>query len=343
MIRVLIADDSLLTRVVLKDLLSRDPGIEVIAELADGRQAVDETLRLKPDLVIMDVMMPIMDGLDAVIEIMARCPTPILMLSANVDGTDSRSAFHAIQLGALDVMQKPQGLIAESCKEISERLIERVKALSRVRVMHHFRRSRGTTPITIAAPPLAGRPRKILAIGASTGGPKVVMRLLKELQPKLDLRIVIVQHIAHGFAEGFAEWLDRESDYTVRMASDGAPLVAGTALVAPTNRHLEVRNDRIVLSDGPLVNCCRPAVDVLFNSLAQESIAPSVAAVLLTGMGRDGADGLRALRTLGAHTIAQDEASCAVYGMPRAAVELNAACQVLAIDEIPATLSRLFV
>lgn len=341
MIRVLIADDSMLTRVVLKDVLSRDPGITVIAEATDGRRAVEETLRLRPDLVIMDVMMPVMDGLDAVIEIMSRCPTPILMLSANVDAGDSRSAFNAIQFGALDVMEKPQGLITEGGGMLVERLIDRVKSLSRVRVMHHFRPSKGQVNFTPTLP-VPGQTKRILAIGASTGGPKVVMRLMKELPVDLDARVVIVQHIANGFAGGFAEWLDRESAYKVRIAQDGDLLERGLALVAPNNVHLEVRDDKVVLNDSEMVNCCRPAVDVMFRSLADEKVAPTVVGVLLTGMGRDGADGLLALKQRGAYTIAQNEESCAVYGMPRAAIEIGGASQVLPIGEIPTVLTRIF-
>ncbi len=181
MIKVLIADDSMLVRLVLRDLLARDPEIRVVAEVADGRQAVAETARLRPDLVIMDVMMPVMDGLAAVIEIMASCPTPILVLSANVDPRDSRSAFNAIQHGALDVMEKPQGLVSEAFEEIAARLIERVKFLSRVKVIHHFRRQR---PAVVPPPLPSNGARSVLAIGASTGGPKAVLRPVSYTHPE---------------------------------------------------------------------------------------------------------------------------------------------------------------
>jgi len=338
MIRVLIADDSMLTRLVLKDLLAKDPEISVVAEVSDGSQAVAETGRLRPDLVIMDVLMPVMDGLEAVTEIMARCPTPILVLSANVDPTDSRSAFNAIQRGALDVMEKPQGVVTEAFEEIAARLIEKVKSLARVKVIHHFRRQRPV--IAVPAPPADG-PRDILAIGASTGGPKAVMRLMKDLPPESKARVLIVQHIARGFAPGFAEWLDRESPFKVRLARDGDPLEAGVALVAPNNVHMEVRGDRICLADTPPVNCCRPSVDVLYRSLAGSALASSVVAVLLTGMGRDGADGMAELKRKGSYTIAQDEATSAVFGMPKAAIALGVVDQTLPLPEIPAALAQL--
>ncbi len=323
---------------VLKDLLAKDPGIRVIAEVSDGRQAVAETARLRPDLIIMDVLMPVMDGLEAVTEIMASCPTPILVLSANVDPTDSRSAFNAIQHGALDVMEKPQGVVSEAFEEIAARLIERVKFLARVKVIHHFRRRRLAAPIVA---PAAGGPRDILAIGASTGGPKAVMRLMKELPRDSKARVLIVQHIARGFAPGFAEWLDRESAFRVRLARDGDPLEPGVALVAPNNVHMEIRSDRVCLVDTPPVNCCRPSVDVLFKSLAGGLLAPAAVAVLLTGMGRDGADGMAELKARGCYTIAQDETTSAVFGMPKAAIALGVVDQTLPLPDISAALAQL--
>jgi two-component system chemotaxis response regulator CheB len=237
MIRVLIADDSLLIRAVLRDLLARDPEIRIVAEVGDGRAAVKQTALLKPDLVIMDVMMPEMDGIEAVAEIMASTPTPILMLSANTDPTDSRSAFSAIRLGALDVMAKPIGMTNEAFVHLADLLIARVRSLSRVRVMHHFRPSRRSLP---AAPAVPGGQRRILAIGASTGGPKAVMQLLKELPATLAAAVLIVQHIADGFAAGFADWLDREVPLSVALAREGEVPQAGRVLVAPNGAHLTV-------------------------------------------------------------------------------------------------------
>jgi two-component system chemotaxis response regulator CheB len=340
MVKVLIADDSQLTRIVLKDLLARDSGIEVIGEVSDGRQAVEETCRLRPDLVIMDVMMPVMDGLEAVVEIMACCPTPILVLSASVEAGQSRSAFNAIQHGALDVMEKPRGVVAEAFEEIAARLVEKVKFLARVRVMHHFRRRVRTLPPE--APPVPSGARSLLAVGASTGGPKAVMRLMKDLPPECGARVLIVQHIARGFARGFAEWLDRESTFTVRLAREGDRLEKGLALVAPNDAHMEIRQDRVCLTDAPPVNCCRPSVDVLFNSLARSDLAPETVAVLLTGMGRDGALGMAALRQRGGYNIAQDETSSAVFGMPRAAIDLGAVHQTLPLADIGPAVCRLF-
>ncbi len=340
MIRILIADDSELTRVVLHDLLSQDTDIEIVAEVSDGRAAVEQTAKLKPDLVIMDVMMPIMGGLEAVAEIMAATPTPILMLSANTDPDDSRGAFAAIKLGALDVMAKPSGVVTEAFSQIANRLIAKVKSLSRIRVIHHYRVSR--PKIVKATVPLSAGPRRILAIGASTGGPKAVLQILQELPRNLSAAVLIVQHIAEGFAPGFADWLNRESLLSVRLATGGDALQAGTVLIAPNNVHLTVQSNRIVLQDSPPLHNCRPAVDAMFLSLASQGMAAETVGLLLTGMGTDGAVGLEALHKQGAYTIAQDEASSAIFGMPKAAIERGAATQVLPVEHIAEVVVRLF-
>lgn len=336
MVRVLIADDSTLVRLVLRDLLGRDPEIEIVAEVRDGAQAVEETRRLRPDLILMDVRMPVLDGLAAISEIMADCPTPILVLSASIQAGASQEAFEAIRHGALDVLAKPQGITGEAFEAIAGQLIEKVKTLARVRVIHHFRRRKSASPF----PPSTTEPRDLLAIGASTGGPPAVLRLLKDLPAETGARVLIVQHIASGFAAGFAEWLDRETPLQVRLARSGDELLPGMALVAPSEAHLEIRGGRVHLTPGATVNSCRPSVDVLFHSLALSPLAARTAAVLLTGMGRDGAEGLAALRRRGAYTIAQDEGSCAIFGMPRAAIELGAVIETLSLNDIP---SRLLV
>ena len=230
--------------------------------------------------------------------------------------------------------------MTEAFGEIAARLIEKVKSLARVRVMHHFRKR--IRPFRSEEQPVPAGGHSILAVGASTGGPKAVMRLMKDLPPDCGARVLIVQHIARGFAKGFAEWLDRESSFTVRLAREGDRLEKGIALVAPNEAHLEVHKERVRLSDTPPVNCCRPSVDVLFNSLARSDLAPETVAVLLTGMGRDGALGMAALRQRGSFNIAQDETSSAVFGMPRAAIDLGAVHQTLPLADIGPAVRRLF-
>jgi len=340
MIRILIADDSELTRVVLRDLLSQDANIEIVGEVSDGRAAVEQAANLKPDLVIMDVMMPVMGGLEAVAEIMAATPTPILMLSANTDPLDSQGAFAAIKLGALDVMAKPSGVVTEAFSQIASRLIAKVKSLSRIRVIHHYRVPR--PKIEKVTVPLSAGPRRILAIGASTGGPKAILQILQELPANLAAAVLIVQHIADGFAPGFADWLNRESAISVRLATEGDALQAGTALIAPNNAHLTVRSNLIVLEDSPPLHNCRPAVDAMFHSLAGQGMAAETVGLLLTGMGTDGAVGLGVLQNQGAYTIAQDEASSAIFGMPKAAIERGAATKVLPLEHIAEVVCRLF-
>lgn len=340
MIKVLIADDSELTRVVVSDLLSQDEGIEVVCEVSDGRAAVEKTAELKPDLVIMDVMMPIMDGIEAVAEIMAKTPTPILMLSANTDPQSSRSAFTAIRMGALDVLEKPSGVVTEAFSQIANRLICKVKSLSRIKVIHHYRKQKHDV---VEAKPLdVSVTRNILAIGASTGGPKAVLQLLQGLPKRIPAAVLIVQHIADGFAPGFADWLNREAALTVRIAEDGETLKKGQVLVAPTNVHLTIRDNKVALVDLPPLNNCRPAVDALYRSLQEDGLAPETVAVLLTGMGTDGAVGMQQILAGGGYTIAQDESSCAVYGMPRAAIGRKAVIEVLPLDQIAEAVCRMF-
>lgn len=334
MTRVVIVDDSRVVRMMVRRILEADPGLQVVGEAGDGREAVALTLKLLPDLVVMDVMMPVMDGLAAVEEIMARRPTPILVLSANADPGDSLCAFKAIALGALDVMIKPTGGL-EGEGSFALQLREKVKFLSGIRVMHHFRGRRRQ-----AEPPPRGDGRRIVAIGASTGGPKAVQYLLRRIPLEARAQILIVQHIAAGFTEGFARWLDEESSYSVRVARSGDVLQDGVALVAPDGRQMEVRDGKVLLFPGPPVNSCRPSVDVLFHSLAEE-LAPRVVGVLLTGMGRDGAAGMLRLKEKGGFTIVQDEATSAIYGMPAAAIALGAAHQVLPLEGIPPALAAL--
>ncbi|AJE04760.1 chemotaxis-specific protein-glutamate methyltransferase CheB [Geobacter pickeringii] len=338
MIRVLIADDSSLVRAILKDILAGGD-ITVAAEAANGREAVELTALLRPDLVVMDIVMPVMDGLTAIGEIMTCCPTPILVLSGTLADRDVDLAFAAIKAGALDVMEKPAENLIGSGVSFAEKLRTTVRMLARVKVIRHHQRRR-KEPAPPPSSPTGGRP-SILAIGASTGGPKAVMSIVKSLPPDFPAAVCIVQHIASGFARGFTQWLDRESSLTVRLAREGDHLTPGEALVAPDDRHMTVVGGTVHLLDTPPVNCCRPSIDPLFCSLA-EAHAEEVVGVLLTGMGRDGARGLKQIRERGGMTIVQDEASSVIFGMPRAAIALDAAGRVAALDAIPPLIAELF-
>lgn len=338
-IRILLADDSILARHVLADMLQVEPDLRVAAEACNGQEAVQLTLALKPDLVIMDLVMPVMDGLEAIEEIMSLAPTPVLVLSAAIEASEVDRAFTAIKRGALDVMEKPELSAPRGLEDFGARLREKVRFLSGIRVIRHPRRR--LRPLEQLEPLPAGPSRSILAIGASTGGPKAVMRVLKTLPAGFPGAVFVVQHIAQGFARGFATWLDRECAITVKVAQEGAHYLAGEALVAPDGQHITLCEGRIKLIDTQPVNCCRPSIDVFFNSLARER-CDNVVGVLLTGMGRDGAQGLLSIKEAGGTTLVQDEPSCAVFGMPKAAIAINAANQVLPLDLIPAAIGKLF-
>lgn len=337
MIRILLADDSILVRTVLRDALNSGSDMQVVGEATNGIDAVSLTDAMKPDIIIMDILMPLMDGLAATESIMAQNPTPILILSSTIDEKDLKLAFTAIKKGALDVMEKPAISGAASQSDFFEKLREKIRLLARIKVIRHiYKPDRLKTAL-----PSKTALRSILAIGASTGGPKAVTSIVKSLPEDFSGAIFIVQHISSGFAKGFAHWLDIESSIPVRLAEAGDTPRAGTALVAPTDCQMVLDNGAIKLLDAPAVNCCRPSVDVFFESLALAHGADTVA-LLLTGMGRDGAKGLLCLKESGAFTIAQDEQSCVVFGMPKAAIALNAADEVLSLEAIPETVKKIF-
>jgi len=337
MIKILLADDSFLVRAVLRDALGCVDDITVIGEAVNGADAVTMAKNLRPDLIIMDILMPVMDGLEATEAIMACCPTPILILSATFDERDVKLAFTAIKKGALDVMGKPSGVNHEN-REFIDRLVEKIRLLARIRVIHHISRPR---TLRAAPAPKPDGKRSILAIGASTGGPKAVMSIVKTLPADFKASVFIVQHISSGFARGFAQWLDLECRLPVRVAESGHLPMGGEVLVAPNDCHMTLEGDRLLLSDSPPVNSCKPSIDVFFASLAEMKGAQTVG-VLLTGMGKDGAQGLALLHENGSATIVQDEKSCVVFGMPKAAIFLNAADEILPLSEIPSAITRFF-
>lgn len=337
MIRILIADDSILIRTVLRDALSSANDMTVVGEAANGAEAVSLNEALRPDLVIMDILMPVMDGLKATEVIMAKKPVPILILSSTMDEKDVKLAFTAIKKGALDVMAKPSLGGTASQGEFFAKLLEKIRLLAKIKVIHHLKRGGRLKP----APPSVASSRVILAIGASTGGPKAVMSIIKNLPEGFSGAVFIVQHISSGFAKGFAHWLDLESNIKVRLAESGDAPMPGTALVAPTDCQMVLENGVVKILDGPAVNSCRPSIDVFFESLASCKARDTVG-LLLTGMGRDGAQGLLQLKENGAFTIAQDEQSCAVFGMPKAAIAINAVNEVLPLETIPEAVMKIF-
>jgi len=330
-VQVLVADDSPLFREMLCGVIGAEAGYQVVGVAANGDEAARLARSLRPDVVTMDLHMPDADGFSGIARIMAETPTPILVLTSV---PAAAVTFRALSLGALDILEKPEP--GADLGEYGHLLRSRLRLLAGVKVIRHLRGLRATPPA--AAGP--GVRSDLIAIGASLGGPKALATLLRALPAAFPAPVVVVQHIADGFTEGLAAWLDQESELTVRVASDGEHLEPGLVLVAPTGRHLLVGRGRVRLTDGPAVGGFRPSVTPLFRSVA-EAFGPRACGVLLTGMGRDGADGLHALRHAGGHAIVQDEATSAVFGMPRAAIEAGAVDRVLPLDDIPRALLEL--
>jgi two-component system, chemotaxis family, protein-glutamate methylesterase/glutaminase len=335
MIRVLIAEDSPVTREYLAAALGEDPELEVVGDARDGGQAVELAEQLHPDVILMDVHMPVMDGYDATRLIMQRAPTPIVMATASTSLFDTRSAFRALEAGALMLLDKPPGPFDPNAESAVAELVRTVKLMAEVKVVRRWP-ERGASNGAPALP--VTRDPRLVAIGASTGGPQVLAGLLA--QP-LRVPVVLVQHIAEGFVGGFAEWLASRTPMPVKLAEPDARLEPGTVLVAGGAGHLTVtRGGRIAIGDEGPVDGFRPSITRLFESVAS-GFGDAAIGVLLTGMGRDGAAGLRRLREAGSLTIAQDEPSSVVFGMPGEAVRLDAAAAVLAPDAIGRLLARL--
>jgi two-component system chemotaxis response regulator CheB len=345
--RVLVVDDSLTVRKRLLEILATDPEIEVVGEAEDGKRAIEICQKSRPDVITMDMMLPVMTGLAATEYIMAYCPTPILIVSASTNRGELFRTYDALAAGAVDVLDKSTGAEADGVWE--RRFIRMVKLVSRIRVITHPRARLAGLHRPLPEPALAShdRPRpghecKLVAIGASTGGPGAIVEILRSLPAAFRVPILFVLHIGDPFGAAFADWLDAQTGRRVAYPQDGDPVAAavGRVLMAPVGHHLVVRGGRLHLTLDAERHSCRPSVDVLFESVAEEYGAFG-AACLLTGMGRDGALGLLKVRQAGGMTVAQDETTSVIYGMPREAVSLGAAAAVLRLDEIGPWLASL--
>jgi len=340
-LRVLVVEDSLTVRKRLCEVLSSDPNIEVVGEAADGKQGIELCMALRPDVITLDMMLPVMSGLAATEYLMAYCPTPILVVSSSTNRGELFKTYEALSAGAVEVMEKPRADEQEG--EWEKQFLSMVKVVARVKVLTHVRGKLGplheasfipaAAPNPVVMPRVIGMRHTVLALGASTGGPAAIVEILRALPGNFPLPIVLVIHIGEPFGATFADWLDGQTPHSVRMATDGLAIGRTGVYMAPPNWHMEVRNRRLVLHNGPERHSCRPSVDVLFESVAADYGASAIA-VLLTGMGQDGARGMLAIRKAGGTTIAQDEASSVVYGMPREAVLLGAAQRILPLNEI---------
>lgn len=338
--RVLVVDDSLTARKHLIEVLSADTELEVAGEAEDGKQAIELCRSLRPDVITLDMMLPVMSGVAVTEYVMAYCPTPILIVSASTNRGELYKTYDALAAGAVDVFEKPSGKDPDGVWERG--LVASVKIVSRIRVITHIRGRLGQTPSASAG--FVGcntsALESVIAIGGSTGGPAAIVEILRGLPAGFPIPLLLVIHIGEAFSGAFADWLDGLSALRVRYANDGEnlpPFGQPGMVMAPPGFHLLVQRGRLRLTRDPERNSCRPSVDVLFESLAKE-LGSQTTACLLTGMGRDGAAGLLALRQAGALTIAQDEASSVVFGMPREAIQMGAARRVLALNQIASAL-----
>jgi len=340
-VRVLVVDDSAVSLELLTGVLNADAQLQVVGVASDGEAAVAAAQRLKPDLVTMDIHLPKMDGYAATRRIMELCPTRVVMVTASVSPTAVEAAFRALECGALTVIAKPPGPGHPMFTAASEELRRTVKLMAEVRVVK--RRAPAGLPAHKgpAVAPIPERDVRLVAIGASTGGPLALQAILSRLRPGFGAPIAIVQHNSAGFAEGFAQWLAHASGHAVRVATQAESMRPGIAYIAPDGVQMRVAaSGRIVLVDESPEHGYRPSVSSLFRSAAAE-YGPLAVGVLLTGMGRDGAQELETMRRCGALTIAQSKDSAVVNGMPGEAVKLGAATHVLAPEAIASTLNRL--
>jgi two-component system, chemotaxis family, protein-glutamate methylesterase/glutaminase len=335
MIKVLVVDDSAIVRQVLSAELSKARDIEVVGTAIDPYVARDKIVNLKPDVITLDIEMPRMDGLTFLSKLMKFRPMPVIVVSS-LSTSGSETAMKALELGAVEVVAKPGS--AYTVGELTRSLVDKIRAAANVRTFQTPRPRTGESPRPVAAPDaLVATTHKILAIGASTGGTEAIKQVLTRL-PRSTPGTLIVQHMPEKFTASFAERLDQLCAMDVREASDNNPVTPGTALLAPGNFHMVLKRSGaryfVEVKTGPRVHHQRPAVDVTFHSVARYAGANAVG-VILTGMGADGAEGLLAMRNAGARTLAQDEASCVVYGMPKEAVQRGAAEQVVSLDNMP--------
>jgi two-component system chemotaxis response regulator CheB len=340
MIKVLIVDDSAMVRQVLARQLGNDPDLEIVGTAPDPFVARDLILSTRPDVVTLDIEMPRMDGVTFLRKLMRYHPVPVIIVSS-VAPSGSQVALDALDAGAVAVMSKPGA--AYQVGDLTDELIQNVKMASRVNCSLLAKRAAVSNSEPKRLKALGRTTNQVLAIGASTGGTVALEEILK-IMPQNTPGTVITQHMPEAFTKGFADRLNGLSAMNVKEAEDGDSVITGVALVAPGNKHLLLRRSGaryyVNVKDGPPVNRHRPSVDVMFRSVALTA-GNNAVGVILTGMGADGAKGLLEMKTAGARTIAQDEASCVVFGMPKVAIELGGAERVLGLERIPAEILSL--
>ena len=336
--RILVADDSAVTRTFLRRLFSEDPSLEVVGEATNGREAVEMAQSLQPDVITMDVAMPVMDGVEATRQIMQTSPRPIVVVTGSMDPRDVKQVFRVMDAGALAIVEKPPPPTDPGFRSSLEELVTTVKLMSEVKVVR--RRERQSRSPATPIRPTRKKPPGIVAIAASTGGPAALDVILRGLPADFPVPIVVVQHIARGFEQGLVDWLQSTSPLHVRLGSSRVPLRAGEVVVSAGGHHLLVTRSAAILGDEELVDGHCPSATALFTSVAR-TWKDEALAVILTGMGRDGVRGLAVLKEAGGTVVAQDAASSVVHGMPRAAQESGVVDHVLPLADIVPAIRRI--
>lgn len=335
-VRVLVVDDSAFMRRMVASAIEEDSSLSVVGYARDGREAVEKVVALKPDVVTLDVEMPGLNGFEALAEIMAKRPTPVLMLSS-LTKEGAEATIRCLELGAFDFLAKPVVAVPTELSGLSTELVAKIHAASRSGVGTD--RPRAAIPVPGARRSLSLRPQCVF-VASSTGGPRALQSLFSRLRGDLGVPVVVVQHMPAGFTRALAARLDSASALTVVEAENGQVLRPNTAYLAPGWCHMEVTAaHRVEIVGGPSVNGVKPSADVTLHSMC-DTYGGAVCGVVLTGMGKDGAEALKRLHDLGGRTIAESEESCVVYGMPRAAVACGAAELVLHLDHIPTEIER---
>lgn len=339
MIRVLIADDSLTARLLIRTLLESNEGFAVVGEARDGQEAVALCASLRPDVVTMDLSMPRLDGFEATKEIMISSPTPIVIVSSVVvDSLEAEAAVRALRAGAVSVIHKPIGPGHDGFEAEAQAFIATIRSMANVKVVRHFRQTVPTAVVPVRASGRGASVPQIVTIAASTGGPAALQAVLAGLPASFPLPVLVVQHITEGFTAGLCTWLKSVCSLKVKVAQHGEPLQGHTVYIAPDDLHLGVTAaGRVDLSKTPPVTGFRPSGTPLFQSAAA-AFGSAVVAVILTGMGEDGVEGLKVVHAAGGRIIAQDESTSVVYGMPGAAVRAGVAGWVLPLEVIAARL-----
>jgi two-component system chemotaxis response regulator CheB len=344
MIKTLIVDDSKIIREFMIHLLSSDPEIQIVGTACNGNEAIDFVREKRPDVITMDVHMPVMDGYEATRIIMETNPTPIVVVSGSLKVSDVANSFKLFEAGALAVVLRPPGIEDAGYYDASKALINTVKLMSEIKVVKRFPKPTidHHKPIVLNQP-INNEIRNIqlIAIGASTGGPVVLQKILSELPEKIPVPVLIVQHIAKGFIQGFRDWLSNTSMIPLTIAKDGEQLYPGIGYIAPDDFQMGIASGLKIFLSNPLDSGLFSSVDFLFHSVA-EILGPNAIGILLSGMGKDGAKELKSMRDKGAITIVQDEASCVVYGMPAEAVKLGAVNHILSPEKITEYLNERF-